>query len=445
MTHYPFMCLNTFAGRRLAGRPLVALAVGLLCLDSARAQELSIKPGNELGVYQPGQTIHWDIQVKNGEASEAAFTVKKGGMTELAKGKLLLTNGLGQIEAKLDEPGWLLAEVTLKGANDQRIKGLGGALVAPDKIQSSAPRPADFDAFWQSKLNDLAAVPANPKLESADSGKPSVDYFKVTLDNIRGSHIRGQLARPHAGEKLPAMLIVQWAGVYPLQKSWVMDRAAEGWLVLNINAHDLPIDQPDSFYKDQTAGPLKDYPSIGNDDRETSYFLRMYLSCYRATQYLAERPDWDGRTLVVTGGSQGGLQSIVTAALHPKITAVMACVPAGCDLNGPEAGRLPGWPMWYWAAKGKDEAKVRSADRYYDVVNFASRVKCPVLVGVGLIDTTCPSPGVFAACNQFQGPKEVVVMPLSEHGEKNGSQAPYHRRFNAWNQALLKGQPAPVK
>ena len=439
------MLINRLAGQRALTRSLIPLAVGLLCLNFARSQELSIKPDNGLGVYQPGQAIHWDIQVKNGEASEAAFTVKKGGMTELSKGKVLFTNGQAQIEAKLDEPGWLLAEVTLKGANDKRIKGLGGALVSPEKLQPAAARPADFDAFWQAKLDDLAAVPANPKLDPAESSKPTVDYFKITLDNIRGTHIQGQIARPRSGEKLPAMLTVQWAGVYPLQKSWVTDRAAEGWLVLNINAHDLPIDQPEQFYNDQSAGLLKDYPAIGNDDRETSYFLRMYLSCYRAAQYLAERPDWDGRTLVVTGGSQGGLQSIVTAALHPKITAVMACVPAGCDLNGPEAGRLPGWPMWYWAAKGKDEAKVRSADRYYDVVNFASRVKCPVLVGVGLIDTVCPSPGVFAACNQFQGLKEVVVMPVSEHGEKNGSQAPYHRRFNAWNQALLKGQPAPVK
>jgi cephalosporin-C deacetylase len=66
------------------------------------------------------------------------------------------------------------------------------------------------------------------------------------------------------------------------------------------------------------ATTLKDYVSIGNDDRDKSYFLRMYLSCYRAADYLAHRPDWDGRTLVVTGTSQGGMQAIVTAGLHPK-------------------------------------------------------------------------------------------------------------------------------
>jgi cephalosporin-C deacetylase-like acetyl esterase len=106
---------------------------------------------------------------------------------------------------------------------------------------------------------------------------------------------------------------------------------------------------------------------------------------------------------------------------------------------------MPGWPMWYWKTQGKDEAKVRRTAGYYDVVNFAPRVKCPVLIGAGLIDTTCPSPGVFAAYNLLQGPKEIVVLPFGEHGEKKGSHGPYYARFGAWNKALLQGNPAPVK
>ena len=139
------------------------------------------------------------------------------------------------------------------------------------------------------------------------------------------------------------------------------------------------------------------------------------------------------------------MQSILTAGLHPKISAVLACVPAGCDLNGPVAGRLAGWPSWYWQTQGKDPAKVRRAAGYYDIVNFAPRVTCPVLIGAGLIDTTCPSPGVFAAFNLLKCPKEIVVLPLGEHGEKNGSHGPYNTRFNVWRKTLVKGEAAPVK
>jgi len=216
-------------------------------------------------------------------------------------------------------------------------------------------------------------------------------------------------------EKLPAMLIVQWASIYPLQKPWVTDRAAGGWLVLNIMAHDLPIDEPAEFYAAQTDGPLRDYWGIGNDDRETSYFLRMYLSCYRAAEYMSQRPDWDSKTLVVSGTSQGGQQTLMLAGFHPKITAALALVPAGCDMLGPDIGRRGGCPQWYSITNGKDPAKVHQASRYFDVVNFASRVRCPVLAGVGLIDETCPAAGVFAALNQMQVPKEIVVLPQSDH------------------------------
>lgn len=50
-------------------------------------------------------------------------------------------------------------------------------------------------------------------------------------------------------------------------------RAKEGWLGLNINPHDLPIDQTKEFYQQQSQQALKNYWAIGNDHRDTSYFV----------------------------------------------------------------------------------------------------------------------------------------------------------------------------
>ena len=408
------------------------------------APVLAITPDHADGVYAPGQVIHWRIEAATPTAvSELNYTLKRGGYTLAREGKLTLTNRLAFVEATLDEPNTLLLEVKARLTDGQAIRELGGAIVAPERIPVAAPRPADFDAFWAAKLAELAAVPAHPVLTPGDSGKTKVDYWQLTMDNIRGAHIYGQLARPAGAAKRPAMLIVQWAGVYGLPKSNVTDPAAAGWLVLNLNAHDLPIDRPAEFYEAQTKGPLNDYPAIGNDDRDQSYFLRMYLSCYRAAQYLVERPDWDGRTLLVTGVSQGGLQTLMLAGLHPRITAAIAGVPAGCDLTGPKVGRSPGWPAWYWKTQGKDPAKVIEASRYYDVVNFAPRVKCPVLVGVGLVDETCPAAGILAAVNQMQGAKEVVFLPRADHHGRNNTQAAFNARASAWKRALVQGQAPP--
>jgi cephalosporin-C deacetylase-like acetyl esterase len=427
------------------------LAVLLVAIGSTIAAELIVRPEPADGVLAIGQPVVWHVEWTGAEPlAEVHYAIKRGGRTEISHGELKLVEGRTELTASLDKPGTLLAIFSATSTEGEKIVARGGAIVAPDEIQTSAPRPTDFDAFWDAKLKEITAVPFHAQLETGDSGRAGVDYWKITLYGYHGTKIRGQLAKPaesklKPGEKLPALLIPQWAGVYPLEKPWVTDRAADGWLVLNILAHDLPIDEPKSFYDEQYAGPLKDYWAIGNDDRETSYFLRMYLSCFQAAEYLTSRPDWNGQTLVVAGVSQGGQQTLVTAAIHPRVTTALALVPAGCDMLGPKAGRAPGWPQWFDRTQGKDEAKVRDASRYYDVVNFAPKIKCPVLVGFGLIDEVCPAEGVMAAVNVISSPKEVVILPLSEHQEIDGSQQAFYKRmYGAWLPALRQGEPAPV-
>lgn len=397
----------------------------LLCLTAAwsaqAAPKLEIRGDADSGLYQPGTSATWTIHVTDDgrpAAGTVSFSVRRGGLDELQAGKLELADGKAQISATRQDPGTLL--LTIKYAvtgSKEELTAYGAAAFAPEQIRASLPPPDDFDSFWQAKIAELDAVPMHVQLEPIDVGDPKVEYFKVTLDNIRGRRIYGQLAKAAGKSDLPALLQVQWAGVYSLHRDWVLGQARSGWLSLNISAHDLPIDQPNEFYAAKSAKELNDYPGQGNDDRETSYFLPMFLSCRRAVDYLTQRPDWNQRTLVVHGGSQGGYQAIVTAGIHPAVTAFAAAVPAGCDHTGRQAGRSPGWPNWAGRTwQGKDEQKMLATARYFDALNFATRVKCPSLVGVGLIDTVCPAEGVLATCNQLPAPKTIVIMPRADHG-----------------------------
>jgi cephalosporin-C deacetylase-like acetyl esterase len=168
----------------------------------------------------------------------------------------------------------------------------------------------------------------------------------------------------------------------------------------------------------------------------------MFLGNIRAADYITARPDWDGKTLVATGGSQGGYQSVVLAGLDSRVTAVIANVPAGCDITARSAGRAGGWPSWWLPTEAANRAAIIETSRYYDTVNFASRVRVPTLIGMGLIDTTCPPSGIFAMINQLNGPKETVVMPLEGHQGRHSS---YENRASDWLKALAVGGAAPVK
>jgi cephalosporin-C deacetylase-like acetyl esterase len=408
----------------------LALLVLLAACSVAPAAQLAITPDHADGCYAAGEPVTWTVT--GGAAAALPYNVKEDGLTEVAKGTLHFEGGKARVTAKLGRPGTLL--LTVKG--DAKTNVLGGAAFAWPRIKPSAPAPADFDAFWQAKLKELAAVPASPVLEEIDSGSPQIQLWKITMDNIRGSKIHGYLARPKGDAPAPAMLQVQYAGVYPLQKGWVTGPAKEGWLALNIIAHDLPVDRDEAFYKQQNEGPLKDYLHQGGEDREKSYFLRMYLSCYRAVDYLAGRPDWNKKTLLVQGTSQGGMQSVIIAGLHPAVTAMTAEVPAGADQTGSLAGRAVGYPYWF-----KSEAGLKAAG-YYDTVNFARNIHCPVLVGMGLADTTCPPSGVFAMLNQIPAPKRVVIMPDAGH---KGAHKAYYAIKGTWWKAAHDGKPLPLK
>jgi cephalosporin-C deacetylase len=401
-------------------------------------QQLTFIPYYAGGIYDPDETVGWTVTPGPLAPTYAyKWTIRRNNAVVLKEGKLDLSSGKDKIEVIGDQPEMIYVavepyaklgaekaqpdaaanatgqsstpgnatNVSFVGGNTGRNNGLYavGAAVAPMKLGLSTPRPDDFDAFWSGKLSEQARIPIHAVLTPVESVVPGVEVNMFALDAL-GSKAHGYVAKPVKEGTFPAVIQLQYAGVYALNARGDEQRAAEGWLVINVDSHDkLPSDPSGNI-------PLN-YQGIGNTDREKSYFLDMYLRDSRALDYLMTRADWDGKTIVLLGGSMGGQQSLVLAGLRPdKITAVLACVPAGADTNGDLHGRKTGYPNW----PSNDPAVMKTA-LYFDTVNFASHIKAPVLAGMGFIDTISPPAGVWTALNQIRSPKEPLPMIESEH------------------------------
>jgi len=202
-----------------------------------------------------------------------------------------------------------------------------------------------------------------------------------------------------------------------------------------VEPHDVPADMPQAFY-DALPQLIKNYRLIGRVSRDESYFLSMYLGDYRAAEYLASRADWNGRTLVVMGTSMGGQQGFAVAGLSPRVTALIAHVPAGCEFLGPLRGRAAPYPNW-----DVERPEVRVTAGYFDAVNFAPRIRARALVSMGFIDETSPPAGIWAAFNHLAGPKEAVPMVDSPHNHMAtpAQLLPYTQRSMAWLEILARG------
>jgi len=409
---------------------LLAAAVSAFAQRGPIDQQLTFVPYHASGIYDVGETVGWTVTPGPVTPTYAyKWTIRRNNAVVLRDGKLDLSAGKDKIEIAGDQPEMLYVAVEpyaklavdpappseggagrgavsgYVGGNTGRNNGLYavGAAVAPAKIALSTPRPGDFDEFWDGKLAAQAKVPVNPVLTPVETDVAGVELSMFILDAL-GSQTHGYVAKPAREGKFPALIQLQYAGVYALNARGAAQRAAEGWLFINVDSHDkLP--------SDPSGNIPRSYQSVGNTDREKSYFLNMYLRDSRALDYLLTRPDWDGKTIVLTGGSMGGQQSLVLAGLRPdKITAALVCVPAGADANGDLHGRKAGYPNW-----PSDNPDVMKTALYFDTVNFASRIKAPIMAGMGFIDTISPPAGVWTAMNQIPGGKETLPMIESEH------------------------------
>lgn len=411
---------------------MVAVLAGAFGQETPRAGTnftLTVRAEKAQAIYQRGKEVRFKVRLLRAQepVQEAVveWTLSQDGVPPIRQGQLSLVNGEGTVTGKLEEPGFLQCRAVFKPPGGNAIIALGGAGVDPLEIKPSLPIPEDFDTFWKAQKRKLAGVPMNPRLTAVEPRADGLESFDLQADCV-GAPVSGYYCRP-AGAKpksLPAYLSVHGAGVRSSDLGAAVAWAKEGFLALDINAHGIPNGRAAAYYNELASGELKDYRTRGRESRETVYFLGMFLRLVRAIDFLAAQPEWDGRTLVVRGSSQGGAQAIAAAGLDSRVTFFAAGVPALCDHSGPVAGRVCGWPKLVpMAADGRPEAAILEVARYYDAVNFAARAKAPAIFTVGFIDTTCPPSSVYAAYNALQSPKTIYNDVLSKHENTPGALA----------------------
>lgn len=406
---------------------IFVLSLAPACLSAqtaAPALKLKVSTDRKDALYKLGETATFTIEAEQGGRALSEGRVicvfSQDGVRAQPPQTVVLQQGKATLVGKLDAPGFLQLRVS-----SGKASAIAAAGYDPLQIAPSMPMPDDFDEFWAEQKNKLAQVPAKAALTPVKSPKEGVEAFDLQVECL-GKPVSGYFGRPKNAKpkSLPAILHVHGAGVRSANLSSVVWAAnGDGMLSLDINAHGIANGKPKAFYDALAAGELKEYRTAGREDREQIYFKGMFLRVIRAIDFLTAQPEWDGRTLIVYGSSQGGFQAFAAAGLDARVTFFCAGVPAGCDHTGGVVDRISGWPkLVLKGADGKPDASMLQAARYYDCVNFARRAKCAgAAVTVGFIDTTCPPTSVYAAYNALMIPKTIHMDVLAGHTNTPGA------------------------
>ncbi len=349
-------------------------------------------------------------------------------METYKKGIIKLKNGSADIQiGTMKTPGFLQFKVQTNvdhtSYRDEIKLGFN-----PFEIEPTVKMPSDFDDFWQKAMAENAKIPMDPILTyKPEYSTPEVAVYLVSLQNYKiGKHLYGYLSKPRDNKKHPVLFNPPGAGIKKIEP--ILSFAEKGFISFTTEIHGISPEVSQEDYNDLKFA-LDNYWFLRLDDKDNYYYKSVYLGCVRAIDFLTSLPEFDGQNVAVTGGSQGGALTIVTAALDKRVTSLAAFYPALCDLTGYLNGRAGGWPHTFSNKNltiNKGAEKISTAS-YYDVVNFAKKISIPGFYSGGYNDNTCPPTSLFSAFNSITAEKEIVITPISGHW-----------RFEETNQQSLK-------
>ena len=289
--------------------------------------------------------------------------------------------------------------------------------VDPQEIRSQLHKPADFDAFWKQSREQLEKVaPRYRVLERKDLSTDKKRVYAVEMHSFDNVVVRGWLVIPRDGKKFPVHYRVPG---YVVSLNPNMDN--DDFIAFDLNV--------------RGNGNSKDVINIGTDnycllnveDKNKYVYRGVYMDCIRGLDFLCSHENLgiDTSKIFVEGGSQGGALALITAALDHRVKLLTMQVPLYADIHdnlaisasyNKQVFPFKIFRRYNSVHPGFTWDKFFSTFDYYDPQNFAPMVKCPVLMGIGLLDQFCPPRCSMALFNHISSDnKEYVCVPNSTH------------------------------
>lgn len=310
-----------------------------------------------------------------------------------------------------DVPGFMTFTANVRIDGEQYTNYINLAF-DPLRIQPTTTLPEDFMSWWQAELKKAEQVPLLPVFKhepGMSNGK--ADVYMVHFQNHKaGSYIYGMLTVPKTPGRHAAVVEYPGAGIHKFQ-SGNMAWADSDIVCLQIGIHGIPLDMEAEVYQNLTNGGMANYAYLGLEHRDNYYYRRVFLGAAKAVDFLKSLDYVDSTRIGVYGGSQGGLLSLVVAALKPEVRCVSAAYPAMCETAGSRYERAEGWPRLFVWRKGTDTPQIRDVVRYFDAVNFARFVTQDIQFIQGYNDHVCMPTTTFSAYNVIPKGRKILLTP----------------------------------
>lgn len=363
---------------------------------SGNSPPFSIRVQNETSYAVVGE-LSWGIKTDEGEllnSHESSVTLEAGAKRSITSPFTPKKPGFYQVTCRYKTRDEGVVSVS-------KILGFN-----PEKIVSALTRKDDFDEFWNNTFSQLAKVEPHFKMTLQEEWKSEThDLYEVEMRSLGDVRVRGWYEKPRKQGLHPVELRVPG---YTMNMTPTHTSDPVAVFSFNVRGH--------GNSQDDVPGLPEDYWLRGLDDKEGYYYQGAYADCVRAVDFLASRPEIDQTRIAISGASQGGGLSLVTAALDQRISFCAPDIPFLCDWV--VYFKTSDWPdmnQWIESKDSRTWQTTLETLSYFDAMNMAGKIRCPVFLGLGLQDDVCPPATVFGLYNRLDGPKEHYVYPHAGH------------------------------
>jgi Acetyl esterase (deacetylase) len=284
--------------------------------------------------------------------------------------------------------------------------------------QGINPRPADFDQYWDDALQEMHTIDPQVELIPSSFKVPGAECFDLYFTGVRGARVHAKYLRPQNNPG-PHPAVVQFHGYADSSGDW-NDKL--NYVALGFSIAVLDCRGQGGFSEDRggvSGTTFHGHIIRGLDDPpDQLLFRQIFLDTAELAAIVMALPEVDAGRVGAMGGSQGGALALVCASLEPRVKKVASLYPFLCDYQrvweldlAKDAYEEIRTYFRRWDPLHEKEYTIFTKLGYIDVQNLVGRIHGSVLMGVGLMDTTCPPSTQFAAFNKITTSKKLLVYP----------------------------------
>lgn len=290
--------------------------------------------------------------------------------------------------------------------------------------QGSHPIPADFNEFWEERLEEVYKQDLKYEItKRKDVNFVGCEFYDFNFIGIDGSKLYAKFIKPTSEE--PVGAILQFHGYPGSSRSFFeqLSHVGMGYAVIALDCGGQGGKSEDlgSYVGTTVSGHI--VMGLEGEPKDM-YYVKLFQNLCMLCRIVSQLDEIDHNKIFANGASQGAALALVCTALNPIIKKCAALYPFlsdykrvwDMDLDVVAYEGLRYYMKWFDPMHEKmDEIFTKLG--YIDVKNFAPKVKADVLFGTGLMDNICPPSTQFAVFNALNGPKKHLLFPDYTHEE----------------------------